>query len=169
MYFGIKHKKKICKGCGYPKCIFSHGLCIDCHKKANFKPLRRTKLKSRSTTTTESKMNLSQTETFYRAFKYWNGLNFLTGEKEELGKLETDNFHHLLPKGRYKYFKYYAKCVVIIPTDAHFILTHGRLEDIAKRIREHPEENWSKFNDFIIVLKLEYQEWIKNHKNEYKI
>lgn len=104
-----------------------------------------------------------------KAFKYWNGRNFLTGEKENWEELEYSNFHHILAKGRYRYFKYYPKCIVIIPFEAHFVITHGTVEDQLKHMESHPEEDWKKIDDLAFVLKAEYEDWLKYHKGEYKL
>lgn len=165
----INRKRKICKTCGHPKLIFSHGNCLECSKKS-YKPLRRTPIKSKGNVHSKERLlNLSQTDTFRKAFKYWGGKNFLTDQKENFNLLGPENFDHILPKGRFKYFKFYIKNIIIISFDAHYVKTHGTIQDLENRIKEHPEENWRKFLDFMIILKLEYAEWIKDHKNEYKI
>jgi len=162
MYSGLKQKNKICKGCGYPKKIFSHGLCYDCAKKG-YKPLRQKK------EVHGMEVKLTERNAFLTSYLKCGGKNFFTDKKVDLVELKHWNFIHVLSKKQYPYFKYYYKNIVIGWLNHHKLIDQGKEIELQNWIKDHPEERWNEFFELRKELSKEYKEWIKNHKNEYKL
>ena len=112
---------------------------------------------------------LSEKKAFYEAFIYWNGENFLTGKKTLLEYLTNSNFAHVLPKGQFRYFKYYPKNIVVLTLDQHTLFDNFIGEKFKIREKEYPEENWDKLFNLVIELQQEYAVWIKENHHTYKL
>jgi len=85
-----------------------------------------------------------------------------TGEK--LNKyLNTDMYYqcfaHILPKGRYTYFKYNPKNIEIVYPIFHSIADFGTIQDRLK----YPQWKWEDWDNKVIFMKEEYIKYkIKN-------
>jgi hypothetical protein len=166
----ILRKRKPCKYHKGQYCyIFSHGVCLEGWKKEHSRALRQHPLKTSECYQKEKKGHLTQPEAFSKAFFYWEGKNFLTGKKENFGSLGVENFHHILRKGRCRWFKYYPKNIVILNFDQHYLLTNGTTNDILDWIDCHPFEDWNKLKALAVELNNEYKAWVNEHPKEYKL
>lgn len=159
------HKKKICKSCGKEKYIFSHGKCLDCCK-PGFKKIVPKKAKI------QDNVILSQSKTFLKAFKEHKGKNFINGTQFKLRHIKAYNFLHVLRKGKYQYFKYYSKNIVLGDLEQHKLFDDGTMDDIMKlRIKTGKDkmEGWVRLFNLQVELKKEYEEWVRYNKGEYKL
>jgi hypothetical protein len=166
---------KICKGCGFPKIIFSHGLCVDCANR-NYKPLKRSTvqlkrspIKRKIKPVIQDGKDLTQKEAFLVAYKACGGRWFLTGEKVAIENLTASNFAHVLNKNKFKWFKYYWKNIILLTTPQHTVYDFGSREQQNQRDIDFPLENWGELVLLIAELLLEYSEWTKTNPNTYKI
>jgi hypothetical protein len=117
------------------------------------------------------KRSLSERTTFAKAWKHWGGKMFLNGDPINLAGCRPYNFLHVLDKKNYPMFKYYYKNVVLGTLGQHEVYDQGTEEKLSERIRGGLESisDWQRLLDYREELKLEYKNWIKYHKNEYKL
>lgn len=167
-------KTKICIECHLPRIIFSHGRCVSCARK-HYPPIKKRREHSLMFSTPRPKKviqdnkSLTQKEAFAVAYVRYGGRWFLTGEKVEITDLVAGNFSHVLAKGKYKWFKYYWRNIVLLKMAQHTVFDHGTKEQKEKRIASHPEENWIKLFDLVNELLVEYAEWTSTNPRTYKI
>jgi hypothetical protein len=161
------------KPCAYHKgksCyIFSKGMCKEGWQKTYGKPLNPYKPIKIDKRTQE---RFSEKRAFLKVWVYWKGKDFLTGKVHKLEFIKAGNFAHLLSKGKHEYFRYYPKNIVIIDLMAHFVIDHGSLRQLIKdRIWSGKEtkQAWKKLFKLREELLREYEEWIKEHRGEYKV
>lgn len=170
----IPRKLKTCKGnCSdKPKPIFSHGYCMDCYRKLNYKPLKRSPLKKKVKRVIQDGEDLTQKEAFLVAYVKGGKKWFLTNKPVSIEELTASNFAHILSKKQYKWFKYYWKNIRILHSEVHHILDQGTADQYQVMLDNFtPQEryNWDRFIRLRDELKQEYAEWIKTNPKEYKI
>lgn len=160
----IKRKKKICIKCRKERYIFSKGRCMSCAKR-EYKSLNKRKQNIYSENSIHTKVlkDCDNKCFFNPCIKFYS--------------TTISNFMHVLPKGRYKYFKFYHKNIVLGLIEHHILEELSNLDkisgirNIVKRVQAYPNERegWKNYLKLRAELKIEYRYWIKYHKGEYKI
>lgn len=99
----IQRKLNPCKKCGKPSYIFSHGLCRFC---AGAEANKKKQMKNKSIT---DKDNLLYT-------KIWSERKLVCAEcgKSLTAFSNKDQFHHILPKSKYPYFRHDERNIILL-------------------------------------------------------
>lgn len=163
----IPRKLKICLGCEKPKILYAHGYCLSCYPKHVAK--KRISPNVKSVEHKRKDFRLSQPYAFEKAYYMWEGRNFITGDKIPKDELSYSNCAHVLAKGSYEWFRYYTRNIVLLSPEQHTLFDNITKEALAKRLKEHPEEDWQKLFNYSYQLLTEYNEWIKTVPKEYKL
>jgi len=165
------YKKKTCKSCGKPRYIFSKGRCKYCVRKEDYKKPKTRKIRK------QEGVQLSEHKAYIKAYMHRGGVMYLSGEKVSYSLLKPSNKAHVIPKGLYRYFKYYWKNIVFLTLGEHNIWDQSSIggQSRGREIVKHylsgksNKEKWKMLIRLEKELKQEYKEWVKNNKNEYKI
>jgi hypothetical protein len=120
---------------------------------------------------------LSENKTCIKSYSLQGGIMYLSGKKVSYAALKPHNRCHVIPKGLYRYFKFYHKNIFFGTLLEHDIWDRSRigLQSRGREIVKHyqsgksKKENWKKLLDLEAELKLEYRQWVKYHKGEYKL
>ena len=73
--------------------------------------------------------------------------------------LWTSCFAHVLPKGKYPYWRLNPSNIRIVYPEFHKIIDQGRFSDRLK----HPEWKWDEWDKLVELKKNEYEEFIKKY------
>lgn len=170
----IRQKPKICIGCNTPQLLWSHGYCKRCWSNLHPVIFKRKNLVYNPKKVYQNNAILSEKEAFMRSYHYWEGKWHISQEKVALEVLKAGNFAHILPKAKNKFpwFKYYWKNIVLLTLDEHRIFdfaNDGQKYVYITKLSAMDKIRWSQLYELEAELKLEYQEWIKEHPGEYKI
>lgn len=125
----IQRKKKICKGCGEPKYIFSKGMCQSCTPKKSIKKVS----EKQKCVIAERKETLEGDKIFY--LEIWNERKDNNGHNHcescdcrIYGEPLTIYFDHLLEKGtsKFKHLRREKRIIAIVCGDCHTLKTNGK-------------------------------------------
>lgn len=143
----IKYKKKICIDCGNETYIFSHGRCKSCSSE------NQTVCKPKNNPTGERLLFDKIWET--RPHKsYLSGANLDDySPLNRLGKLYTNCFSHMLPKGKYEHFRLNEANIILLTPQEHLDWHSKSKDDLIKK-----DKRWEKVFNLYETLKQEYAE-----------
>ena len=164
----IKRKLKKCLRCGHEMPIFSSGLCINCWKALNAKPINKAPIKSIKKPITQYDEVLTQKKAFLLAYNHWEGRLFLTGHKISLQDTTASNFAHVLRKGGNEWFRYFPMNIVLLTPDQHTLFDNMTEDGLDERRHNFPYEDWDKLFDYVEQMKIAYEQWTTSHYKEYK-
>lgn len=68
-------------------------------------------------------------------------------------------FAHILPKGKFTYWRLNPRNIVMLHPEAHRIVDQGSLSDR----HDHPDWDWAAWEDAVILAKKEYKKFVKEH------
>lgn len=164
---------KSCKcGCGWP--VFSHGYAKYCqNKRTDDKKIKKSIPKIKITTVKDFSKKpdfgfdnqISMFEVLWNNAKDKNGIVTCHFTGERLNRfygteLWYSCFMHILPKGKYTYWKLNPNNIAIALPDFHKIIDQGSMDDRKK----HPTWAFDRYDALVLYMKEEYNRFkFENH------
>jgi len=68
-------------------------------------------------------------------------------------------YAHILPKGKYTYWRLNPRNIIMLHPEAHTIVDQGT----AGQREKHPDWNWDAWDDLVEKAKKEYKQFVKDH------
>ena len=172
----IERKKRYCRDCGNLRYIFSHKRCKFCdavHRlkrerlnKPSVRPLDKRSPSKGKNPPLGTKMNswgyFSQLEMFRDIWDKMESPRICPISNRKLDKLRGgDKFHwcfaHILPKGRYKFYRLNPDNILVVHPDVHNLIDQGTQEQ-----RDKTGWDFSVFFNMKEKLKISYETFVKS-------